>query len=130
MQPQDSGTDWIHWLTGLGGLLGFAAVPLQWVFRAGGAVPKIKEDIKEEIKSDLAAFENRIEDRMDSTAQAFDETLRGFREKINLVGEKINQVELYTERHFITKTDFASFVAENRQNQRELKDLLSKAGPQ
>jgi cysteine sulfinate desulfinase/cysteine desulfurase-like protein len=116
MQPQEAGgPDWLHWILSAGGVLGFVGAALQWVFRAGGVAPKMQTDFKNAVD----AAEKRIEDQMDAATQHFDETLRGLR-------EKINSVELNTERHFLPKEDFNAFREEYRQDIRDIKAMVSK----
>jgi hypothetical protein len=116
VQPQEAGgTDWPHWISSAGGILGFVGAIFAWVFRAGGIGPKMQTDFKEAV----GAAEKRIEDQMDAATQHFDETLRGLR-------EKINSVELNTERHFLPKEDFNAFREEYRQDIRDIKAMVSR----
>ncbi len=116
MQPQEaSGVDWPHWISGIAGFLGIVTGAASWLFRAGGIGPKMQTDFKTAVDS----AERRIEDQMDAATQHFDETLRGLR-------EKINAVELNTERHFLPKEDFNAFIREYREDMRDVKAMLHK----
>ncbi len=118
MQPQEAGGfDLAHGLSAAAGaLVGALGTIGAWVFKAGGVGPKMQA----EFKSKVDAAEKRIEDQMDAATQHFDETLRGLR-------EKINAVELNTERHFLLKEDFNGFREEYREDIRDLKAMLRKS---
>lgn len=69
--------------------------------------------------------ERRFEDKVEHITGTFDETLKGLR-------QKINDVELETERGFVAKGDFDDFRKEYREDMRDLKSSIagiSKAKP-
>lgn len=117
MQPQETGAfDWLHAVTGLiGAFFGAAAGLITGVWRVARIEPAIRSDFEKGVD----AAEKRVESKMDATAQHFDETLKGLR-------QKINDVELSAERRFLLKDDFNDFREEYRQDMRDLKNRLTK----
>lgn len=117
MQPQETGGfDWLHVLTGLiGALFGGFSGMIAGVWRVARIEPTIRGDFERAVDT----AEKRVEAKMTGATDHFDETLRGLR-------EKINQVELGSERRFLLKDDFNDFREEYRQDIRDLKDRLSK----
>ncbi len=98
---------------GLGGLIG-------GVWR----VAKIEGHLKLYFKKNLDQFETKsdetdrkLEDKMDRTINAFGETVRALREKINLVEKDMIQ-------NYVAKEDFNDFRIEYREDMRDLKKKI------
>lgn len=72
---------------------------------------------EERLKTEIAEARIEIEDKVDSATKAFDETLKGLR-------QKINDVELHAERRFLPRDDFNEFRDEYREDMRDLKAMI------
>jgi hypothetical protein len=115
MQPQENGFDWLHIIFGsLGAILGGISGLLAGVWRMARFEPELRKEITQEI----AEVVHELDEKIDAEIGHFDETLRGLR-------EKINDVELHIERHFVGKEDFNSFREEWREDMRELKKNIA-----
>src|SRR6266403_1913128 len=82
-------------------------------------VARIEGRLKLYLKDSISDCEKRFEDKVDRVTDVFDETLKGLR-------QKINDVELETERRFLPKGDFDDFRNEYREDMRDLKDSIAK----
>ena len=120
-----------HILTALfsgggGGLGGF----IVGLWRAKHIKTKIKSEVMSEIRTEVSAkidaakialaekVDNgvrEIEEKLDETAGAFDETLKGLR-------QKINDVQLGTEQDFVRKDGFDRFLGEYREDRKEQRE--------
>lgn len=65
----------------------------------------IQAELKEEFRTDIAAAEKETADRLQAIVSGFRDTFAALREKINLV-------ELNTEREFISKDTFSAVTGE------------------
>jgi hypothetical protein len=125
MQPQDTGFDLGHWLSAFGGaIIGGVSSIFGLIYWAGGRDPKLKADFQrsltdaeERVKDKIDEVERRAENKMTSVAGDFDETLKGLR-------QKINDVELETERSFLKKDEFGEFRNEYRQDMQRIFNKL------
>lgn len=81
------------------------------------AVEKSIDAIKSELGAKLNEAEKNIEDKIEENTQHFSETFKALR-------EKINSVELDTEKRFLKKQEFTEFHKEYREDQRRLGDKL------
>ena len=61
--------------------------------------------------------ELRIEQKVEEGTSMFDETLKGLR-------QKINDVELDTEKYFLRKNEFDDFRKEYREDTRDIKAMI------
>jgi hypothetical protein len=107
--------EWLHLAIALvsvfaGALGGLAAV----VWR----IARIEGRMKLCFKTDLSECEKRFAQKVEKATEAFDETLKGLR-------QKINDVELETVRGFVAKGDFDDFRAEYREDMRDLKNSIA-----
>ena len=66
----------------------------------------------------ISESETKIEEKVDLARESFDETLKGLR-------QKINDVELNSERSFVAKGDFDDFRKEYREDMRDLKSSIA-----
>lgn len=95
------------------GLIGTAFGVVVGIFTAGWRFAKIEGRLTEQFRVDLEKAENEIEEKVKESTQTFDETLKGLR-------QKINDVELNSEKRFLQKEEFADFRAEYRQDIRRI----------
>ena len=107
--------EWAHAIAAILGVLFGAA---GGIFAGGWRLGKIEGRLKLNFKEALAMSEQRIEDKVDSARESFDETLKGLR-------QKINDVELDTEKRFVAKHDFNDFREEYREDMRDLKKSIA-----
>lgn len=119
MQPQESGGfDLWHALSGLiGTIIGTAASAVAWIYRAGGAQPKFREEIRDEI----AAVEKRMDDKLADEIDHFRETLNGLREQIN---RAVTRDDLALFRKEI-REDFLQHRKESREDAADLKKNIA-----
>ena len=102
--------EWAHAVAAIIGAI-FGAVG--GIFVGGYRVGQIEGALQ----LSIAAGEKRIEAKLEEGVHDFDETLKGLR-------QKINDVELDTERRFLQKGEFDDFRKEYREDIREMKSLL------
>lgn len=108
--------EWAHAIAAVVGMLLGAA---GGIFAGGRWVGRIEGRLKLNFQEAIAVSEKRIEERVDLAREAFDETLKGLR-------QKINDVELDAERRFLLKNDFNDFREEYREDMRDLKALVGR----
>ena len=107
--------EWAHVIIG-----GFSAA----VGAAGGLVAgvwkvaHIEQDLRKDFSQDIAEAAHELSLQISKVTDQFDETLRGLR-------QKINDVELNTERSFVSKPDFDDFRKEYREDMRDLKSSIA-----
>jgi len=111
-------------------------INLEWahvIFAGGGAivgavggliagvwkVAHIEQDLRRDFGQDIAEATHEVGEKLSELASQFDETLKGLR-------QKINDVELETERRFLPKGDFDDFRNEYREDMRDLKDSIAR----
>ncbi len=111
----------VQWVQGVAVILSAMVGAICGIFTAGWRLGRIEARLKLEFKTALSEAEKRIEDQVRQSTGLFDETLRGIR-------QKINDVELSTERRFVPRDEFAEFRDEYRQDMRDLKALIAQAG--
>lgn len=108
----------INWLGhAASGIIGAVVALISKAFFGGVRVGKMQGAI--EVK--ITEAEQRIGTKIESETGAFDETLKGLR-------QKINDVELAAERRFLLKDDFDKFHQEYRDNTREIMQLIRGSG--
>jgi hypothetical protein len=106
--------EWAHaFAVILGALLGAGAT----IFYCGRWVGRVEERLKTNFRKAIEESEKKIEERVVLAQTSFDETLKGFR-------QKINDVELDTERRFLQKGEFDDFRKEYREDMRDLKAMI------
>lgn len=109
--------DWVQDINWLGhaasGIIGAVVALISKAFFGGVRVGQMQGAIEVSISD----AERRVDDKLEATGQAFDETLRGLR-------QKINDVELTAEKRFLQKSDFEDFRKEYREDVRDLKALI------
>jgi hypothetical protein len=106
--------EWLHAVVA-GALVGAAS----GIFAGGWRLGRIEGRLKLNFQEAIAVSEKRIEEKVDEARKSFDETLKGLR-------QKINDVELDSERRFLPKDDFNDFRDEYREDMRDLKDMIRK----
>ena|SRR5689334_3537557 len=131
-----SDLQWAHALAAIfGAIIGAVSAIFTIGWRLGQAESKISKDVKRSVDEAQPKLEKKVdainrsneqskkmlEDRVDRAAKDFEDTLKGMR-------QKINDVELGTEREFVRKTDFFDFREEYRQDMRDVKNALTMMG--
>lgn len=106
--------EWAHALAAIGGAAAGAA---GGIFAGGWRLGRIEGRLKEHFQEAIAMSERRIEDKVEEARESFDETLKGLR-------QKINDVELQSEKRYLPKDEFNDFRAEYREDMRDLKQLV------
>src|SRR5262245_23292685 len=107
--------EWIHAALGVGG---FAMGVGSTVFACGRWVGRAEERLKSEFKTALTESEKRIEEKVDEARTAFDETLRGLR-------QKVNDVEKDVVAKYLPREEFTDFRKEYREDMREIKASIA-----
>jgi len=107
--------EWAHLIIGIMGAIGGAAAG---IFSGGWRLGKIEGRLALHIQESISASEKRYEEKMGQATGDFGETLKGLR-------QKINDVELDTERRFVAKDDFNDFREEYREDMRDLKKSIA-----
>jgi hypothetical protein len=116
MQPQETGFDWWHALSGMvGATVGAGSTLLTWIIRAARMEPTIRAEI--------VAAEQRVEQKIDDK---IDQEIGHFRETLSGMREKMNEIEREADREFVRKGDFADFRRENREDMRDLKNNVAR----
>ena len=106
--------EWAHFLfAGLGAIGGAAGGLIAGVWR----VANIEHNIRKDFTQDIAEATQELSDKLTSLAGNFDETLRGLR-------QKINDVELTSERRFLLRETFDDFREEYRDDVKRIFDRL------
>jgi hypothetical protein len=108
--------EWAHVIIGvLSAVAGGGAGLIAGVWR----VARIQGRLELSFQTSIAECERRFEDKVDLARKAFDETLKGIR-------QKINDVELNTERNFVGQDDFSEFRVEYRKDIERIFDKLDR----
>lgn len=105
----------LEWAHAIAAIIGAAVGVVGSVFGFGWRMGRIEGRLEAKFSAQMAGTEKRIEDHI---VTPFNETLKGMR-------QKINDVELETERHFLKKDEFDDFRKEYREDIRDLKSLIS-----
>ena len=105
------GADWANVIVAA---LGIAFGGVGGIFTGGLRLGRIEGRLQMQISES----EKRIEEKVELARQSFDETLKGLR-------QKINDVELNSERSFVAKGDFDDFRKEYREDMRDLKASIA-----
>lgn len=108
--------EWAHVVIGLVGMVAGGA---GGIFGGGWRLGRIEGRLKLSFQASISACEQKFEDKMDLATVAFDETLKGLR-------QKINDVELETERGFVKKEGFDEFRKEYREDMRLVFEKLDR----
>jgi len=107
----------LGWMHAVVGILGAGAGAVGGIFVGGYRVGKTEGRLALSIKTS----EIKMEEKLEATVRDFGETLLGIR-------QKINDVELDTERRFLQKGEFDDFRKEYREDMRDLKFMIKKNG--
>jgi hypothetical protein len=107
----------VQWAQAVSAMLGALIGAVGGLFTAGWRLGRMEARLKLDFEHGRAAMEKRLESKVDDAQRAFDETLKGLR-------QKINDVELESERRFLLKDDFNDFREEYRQDMRDLKTII------
>lgn len=108
---------YLQWAQAIAALIGALIGAAGGIFAAGRLLGRIESRLELKFKSAVDESEKRLEEKVIESTQAFDETLKGLR-------QKINDVELDAERRFLPKEEFVDFRAEYREDIRDLKALI------
>lgn len=110
--------EWAHVIfAGAGVAIGGVTGLVAGVWR----VAHIEQDIRKDFTQEIAEATHELGLKIDEATDRFDETLKGLR-------QKINDVELGTERNFrnfVDKKDFDNLRDEWREDMRDLKNNIS-----
>ena len=107
--------EWAHLIiAALGALCGAGGAIFVGGWRAGRAEGRLMLSFQ----TAISESETKIEEKVDLARESFDETLKGLR-------QKINDVELNSERSFVAKGDFDDFRKEYREDMRDLKSSIA-----
>lgn len=108
--------DWLHVIIGLiSGTAGAAGGLIGGVWR----IAHIEQSIREDFQQAIARTEHEIEAKVETLVGQFQEAFAGMR-------QKINDVELQTEREFVSKSGFEEFRREWRADLKNLNDKLDR----
>lgn len=106
--------EWMHLAMAAGGVVvGAISGLVAGVWR----VAQIEHEVREDVRNDIAEAVRDMADRIKESADQFDETLKGLR-------QKINDVELGSLKLFVAKPDFDDFRKEYREDMRDLKQSI------
>jgi hypothetical protein len=108
----------LEWAHALAALVGAAIGAASAIFGFGWRMGRIEGRLKLYIREEVSTSEKRIEEKVQESSYAFDETLKGLR-------QKINDVELNSERRYLPKEEFNDFRLEYREDMRDLKRMIS-----
>lgn len=108
-----------QWVQAISALLGAFIGLVGGIFSVGRHLGRMESRLKLDLVKSLGETEKRIEDNVQQSQNAFDETLKGLR-------QKINDVELGSEKRFLPKEEFGDFRQEYREDMRDLKELISR----
>lgn len=111
-----AGLEWAH---ALAAIIGAVFGMVGSIFTGGWRLGRIESRLKLHFQEAINESEKRIEEKVSRTSEQFGETLKGIR-------QKINDVELDSERRFVAKDDFDDFRKEYREDIRDLKAILSR----
>ena len=109
-----------EWLHAAVAAAGFAVGALGTAFTGGWRLGRIEERLKLHFRESLFGVEKQFEDKLDQASNTFDETLKALR-------QKINDVELDSERRFLPKAEFSDFREEYREDVKDLKAMIMQA---
>lgn len=120
--PLSETIDWVHAAIAsaaavFGGLTGLIAGTWRMARIEPAIQLKLQRDLaslENDIRDEIIAVERRIIEKIGEAVHLFDETLKGFR-------QKINDVEMEMVRHYVAKLDFDDFRKEYREDMRDLK---------
>ena len=107
--------EWAHVIIGIIGLIAGGA---GGIFAGGWRMGRIEGRIKLHFQSSLAESEQKFLAKVEDETKAFEQTLLALR-------QKINDVELDTERRFLPRGDFDDFREEYREDMRDLKQSIA-----
>lgn len=108
--------EWAHAVAALLGAVGGAA---GGIFAGGWRLGRIEGRITLAFKTSISDCEKEFEAKIDTIGKFYDETFKGLR-------QKINDVELNTERNFMSKEGFEEFRKEYREDTHRFDDKLDK----
>lgn len=124
--PNDAGFDWWHGVIGLfGGLVGAASGFVAGVWR----LARIEPNMKAEFEVNMNAAEQRVEKKIEEAEQRCETKVDGlavqYHEAFSGIRQKINDVELNTERRFLS----ADFRQEHREDMKRIMQRLDALFP-
>lgn len=119
--------DWAHAWSAFGGAIAGAIGAIgTTLYRAGGKEPNMRLDIGNKIM----AAEQRLETKIDAAERRGEDKVEGiigqFHDSFASLRQKINDVELQTERGFVAKPDFEDFRAEYREDKNRMFEKLDR----
>lgn len=125
MQPQDSGFDWMHALSGAAGaVFGAVSAVLTWVIKAARMEPTIRA----EIAASEVRIRQEVDDKVDAEISHFRTTLTTLRDKIMQVEHDAMSKEDFKEFCRQHREDFQQARQETREDFAELKRNIAEIG--
>lgn len=123
--------DWTHIVAAIGAAtVGAVGTWLVKVWRAGYSAGKkdegirtLRSEFQNAMTDAIAKSEERFEEKVEELVSHFQETFQGLR-------QKINNVELDTERYFLRKDSFDDFRTEYRDDMRILMEKVDRLSGQ
>lgn len=107
-----------EWINVALGLTGLVIGALTGMIAAVWRVSRIEQQVRNDLRQELAEEINEMSQKIAGMADIFDETLKGLR-------QKINDVELYVHKAFVGKPEFEDFRKEYREDIRDLKHIIN-----
>lgn len=99
----------LEWAHAVAAIIGACFGVASSLFTGGWRFGRIEGRLKLHVQETMIDSEKRLEAKLDTATSAFDETLRALR-------QKINDVELNSERRYLLKDEFSDFRTEYRQD--------------
>lgn len=119
-------TDWVQ--TGLTAAVALAtgtAGLLAGIWRWGRRDANRENSVKADYGSKIDKLREELRSAMAAASLVRGETADEFRDTFAALRQKINDVELETERRFVDKDDFKNFVKEYREDTRDIKSAIA-----
>lgn len=114
-------------ITGIAGLfLGTWQAGKRQGKQESDAEAKLKAEIAKELDAKIEGFKAEMRTAVAEALEANEAFIKSVGDSFSALRQKINDVELETERRFLPRASFDSFVEEYRENQRRTDDKLDK----
>ena len=115
--------EWVHVIVAVAGVIvgGLITTAIR-IWRGGYVVGKTEGGIRSEFQKSLAEAINQSEEHFEQKVETL---VKHFTDTFSALRQKINDVELNTERNFLSKGDFDKFHKEYREDMRDLKSSIA-----
>lgn len=107
-----------EWAAAIIAMVGVIAATFSGLAAGIWRAARIEGEVKGDLRQEIAEAVHEMTGRYTEAIDQFDETLRALR-------QKINDVELETHKHFVSKPEFDDFRKEYREDMRDLKGSLA-----